>query len=109
MKKVRCVSPHGGCHNGMDSRGNPVHALPDGTIPEPDGMLLPPNPGGYIGDARILGRHAAVGQVYDVPDDFAADGFHWVEDETGKATEPPKPPPAAPPPPAGTKTDEGTK
>lgn len=92
-KKVRCISPHGGSHNGMYHDGTPVSALPDGTIPRPDpGKLrLPPNPGGYVADTRL--GHCAVGQVYDVPDDFYADGFHW-EDVTPPEAPPPPPPPA---------------
>jgi hypothetical protein len=92
MKKVRCISPHGGCHNGMLNNGerSPVFALPDGTVPEvdPKRLHLPPNPGGYVDDGRIPGRYAAVGQVYDVDDEFYADGFHWEE------ITPPPPPPA---------------
>ena len=118
MKQVKCISPHGGCHNGMRTNGNPVFPLPiygadengnkiliDSYLPEvaPEDLLLPPNPGGYIDDGRIPGRFAAVGQVYDVPDNFYANGFHWSEldadgNETGATKE--KPAEAAPPPPA---------
>jgi hypothetical protein len=100
MKQVRCVSPHGGCHNGMFHDGRPVFAMPDGKIPEPDPekLRLPANPGGYITDVRLPGRFAAVGEVYDVPDDFEADGFHWEDVEA---------PPPPPPPPAGKPAAEG--
>lgn len=111
MKKVRCISPHGGCPNGMRHNGQPVQALPDGTVPgaDPAKLRLPPNPGGYVVDVRIPGTYAAVGQSYDVPDDFYADGFHW-EEKGGGATKPPEPAPTEPaptdppPPPAATVT-----
>ena len=92
MKQVRCISPHGGCHNGMRHDGRPVFALPDGTIPDvpEDKLRLPANPGGYVAHAQL--GFCAVGQVYDVPDEFHVDGFHW---EDVKA--PPPPPPAAAP------------
>ena len=104
MKKVRCISPHGGCHHGRYHNGDPVRHVwkPDGegggewALPDLDPAKLsyPPNPGGYVEDARIRGL-AAVGQVYDVPDGFHADGFHWEDVKT-------------PPPPAKTPlTDEG--
>lgn len=106
-KQVRCISPHGGCHNGMYHDGRPVFHVWDGgdeaqgiagswklpDVPE-EKLRLAPNPGGYIEDSRIPGRYAAVGQVYDVPDDFVTGGFHW-EDVTEAA--PPQDPPAADP------------
>lgn len=118
MKKVRCISPHGGCRYGMLHNGHPVLALPDGSVPgaDPGRLRLPPNPGGYVQDGRVRGGYAAVGAEYDVPDGFYADGFHW-EEAGGGATKLPEPesPPAplsltiaastAPPPPA---SDEET-
>jgi hypothetical protein len=115
LKQVKCISPHGGCHNGMyaDGRGSPVFHVWDAgdqakgiegswklpAVP-PEQLALPPNPGGYVDDGRIAGRFAAVGQVYDVPDEFIADGFHW-EDVAPK--QPPTPPASTPPaPPEGT-------
>jgi hypothetical protein len=97
-KQVKCISPHGGCHNGMYDDGRPVFAFPDGTIPvvPPEKLRLPPNPGGYITNARIPG-YAAVGQVYDVADDFQADGFHFED----VAAPPPPPAPASAPPAEG--------
>jgi hypothetical protein len=79
-KQVRCISPHGGCHNGMTGDG-PVHRLPGGELPDidPARLLLPPNPGGWRDDTRIPGRYAAVGRVYEVDDSFYADGFHWED------------------------------
>jgi hypothetical protein len=73
--------------------GRPVFATPDGKIPEPDPekLRLSANPGGYITDVRLPGRFAAVGEVYDVPDDFEADGFHWEDAAPPKATPPPTP------------------
>lgn len=77
MRKVRCVSPHGGAHNGMDHNGNPV---PFGVSPDPEKLRLPPNPGGYIDVPSLgAGRFVPVGAVIEVPDDFTgdADGFHF--------------------------------
>lgn len=106
MKQVRCISPHGGCHNGMKDDGNPVFPVWDAdkgehVVPEipADRLLLPPNPGGYVRDVRIAGGHAAVGQTYDVPDTFYADGFHWEDVEAPppvKPDTPQTPPPATP-------------
>lgn len=79
MKKVRCISPHGGAHHGTDGHGQPVG--PDYSGPRRD----PPNPGGYI-DNGVLGR-VAVGSVVDAPDDFEPDGFHFE-----LAADPPPPP-----------------
>ena len=92
MKQVKCISPHGGCHNGMYADGRPVFHVWDAgdetqgiagswqlPVVAPEKLALPPNPGGYVDDSRIPGRFAAVGQVYDVPDDFTADGFHWQD------------------------------
>ena len=88
-KRVRCISPHGGCHNGMRHDGNPVFALPDGSVPEvaPEKLRLPPNPGGWINNVDL--GYCAVGQEYDAPDDFEPDGFHFED-----AGPPPPPPPA---------------
>ena len=102
-KQVRCISPHGGCHNGMYHDGTPVQHVWDAgdeaagiegnwklPVVPPEKLRLPPNPGGYIADTRL--GHCAVGQVYEVPDDFYADGFHWEDVQA-----PPPPPPAPPP------------
>ena len=78
MKKVRCISPHGGAHHGFNGHGEP--AAPGWTGPR----QLPPNPGGYI-DNGVLGR-VAVGAVVDAPDDFEPDGYHFE-----LADEPPPP------------------
>lgn len=97
-KKVKCVSPHGGCRNGRYHNGDPVHPKWDGNgnwvLPDvdPAALRLPPNPGGYIDNARL--GTCAVGQVYDAPDDFEADGFHF-EDVAGPPA-PVKPSPPAP-------------
>ena len=90
MKKVKCISPHGGSHYGMRHDGTPVHALPDGTVPavDPEKLRLQPHEGGWIHNAQL--GYCAAGEVYDAPDDFAADGFHF---EDVKA------PPASPAPP----------
>ena len=107
MKRVRCISPHGGCHNGMynDGSGSPVFPVWDAgdeaagvpgswRLPDvpPERLALPANPGGYVDDARIPGRFAAVGQSYDVGDDFYADGFHW--EDAGPAPAPQDKPPS---------------
>lgn len=77
MRKVRCVSPHGGAHHGTDGRGQPVGPLYNGP------RQLPPNPGGYV-DNAVLGR-VAVGAEVDAPEPpgFIADGFHFVNDAGG--------------------------
>lgn len=92
MKKVKCISPHGGGHNGVRDNGTPVHLLPDGSLPEvpPERLRLPPNPGGYI-DCPSLGRGPiAVGSVIDVPDDWEINlaHFEWADEPA------PQPPPA---------------
>ena len=70
MKRVRCVSPHGGGHDGILHSGDP--APPGWTGP----LAYPPNPGGYI-DNVILGR-VAVGAEADAPDDYVPDGYHFT-------------------------------
>jgi len=82
MRKVRCVSPHGGCHHGQ--RADNGKAAPPGFAGQ---LLHPPNDGGYI-DNAVLGT-VAVGSVTDAPEPpgFIADGFHFVDDVTGKADE----------------------
>jgi len=71
MRRVRCVSPHGGAHNGLRA---------DNELPAPPGyqgpLKLPPNEGGWVWNA-VLG-HVAVGSEADAPDDFTCDGFHFV-------------------------------
>ena len=81
MRKVRCVSPHGGCHHGMRAdNGLPAHPGYRGPV------KLAPNEGGWV-DCPALGGHIAVGSVTDAPEApaFIADGFHFVDDATGKA------------------------
>lgn len=97
-KRVKCISPHGGCHNGMLHDGTPVFALPSGEIPQvdPQRLRLEPNPGGWVHDGRIPGGYAAVGQVYEVDDDFYADGANW-EDARPPAPHPRPAPAPAPP------------
>jgi hypothetical protein len=80
MRKVRCVSPHGGCHNGMRAdNGLPAHPGYGGPL------ALPPNEGGHVVNA-VLG-YVAVGAVVDAPEApaFIADGFHFVDAATGEA------------------------
>lgn len=78
MRKVRCVSPHGGAHHGTDAEGDPVG--PGYTGP----MMNPPHEGGYV-DNAVLGR-VAVGDELDAPEppEFIADGFHFVDITTGQ-------------------------
>ena len=71
MKRVRCVSPHGGGHDGILHSGE--WAPPGWAGP----LAHPPNPGGYI-DNAVLGR-VAVGAEVDAPDDFNPDGFHFID------------------------------
>ena len=77
MRKVKCVSPHGGAHYGTNGRGDPVGPLYSGP------RQLEPNEGGYI-DNTVLGR-VPVGAEVDAPEapEFIADGFHFVDSETG--------------------------
>ena len=85
MRRVRCVSPHGGARHGLRA---------DNGDPAPEGyagaLQLGPNPGGWVYNT-VLG-HVAVGSVVDAPDDFTCDGFHFEDDIT---TPPPPPSPAA--------------
>jgi hypothetical protein len=76
--KIRCISPHGGCRDGMLHNGDPVTRLPDGSLPDiPDEKLrLPANPGGYV-YVPNLGRHVAAGEVVDVPDGYEPNLFHF--------------------------------
>jgi hypothetical protein len=71
MRQVRCVSPHGGAHNGLMHNGDP--APPGFAGP----LQLEPNEGGYVVNG-VLGT-VAVGSVVDAPDDFTCDGFHFVD------------------------------
>lgn len=83
MRRVRCVSPHGGARHGLRA---------DNGEPAPEGftgaLQLDPNEGGWVYNT-VLG-HVAVGSEVDAPDDFIADGFHFKD-----AGDPPPPPPAA--------------
>lgn len=83
MRKVRCVSPHGGCHHGMRAdNGLPAHPGFGGPL------KLAANEGGWV-DCPALGGHVAVGAVVDAREAplFIADGFHFVDDGTGLADE----------------------
>lgn len=77
MRRVTCVSPHGGAHHGTDRDGDPVGPGYSGP------MAHPPNPGGYV-DSPVLGR-VAVGSEVDAPDapEFICDGFHFVNEDGG--------------------------
>jgi hypothetical protein len=77
MRRVRCVSPHGGGHYGLDR--NDQAAGPGYGGP----LKLPPNEGGYV-VSPVLGT-VAVGGELDAPDPpfFIADGFHFVDAATG--------------------------
>ena len=95
MIKVRCVSPHGGCHNGMYHDGTPVVPVWDAgdqargieggwRLPEmpPEKLRLPPSPGGWVDVPSLgAGRYVAVGSVIDVDEKtFTAhlgDGAHF--------------------------------
>ena len=72
MRRVRCVSPHGGAHHGLRA---------DNGGPAPEGytgaLQLDPNPGGWVYNT-VLG-HVAVGSEVDAPDDFTCDGFHFED------------------------------
>ena len=88
-KQVKCISPHGGSQYGMRHDGTPVNALPDGTVPavDPEKLRLQPHEGGWIRNSAL--GFCAFGEVYDAPDDFEADGFHFEDYE---APAPPAPP-----------------
>jgi hypothetical protein len=72
MRRVRCVSPHGGAHNGLRA---------DNEQPAPPGyagrLMLPPNEGGWVWNATL--GHVAVGDEADAPDDFICDNFHFTD------------------------------
>lgn len=86
--KVKCITPHGGCHNGMQHNGLPVHRLADGTLPtdeehqgkphyiDPATLRLPAHEGGHI-EVPALGRYVAFGEVIDWPDDLPLNEFHF--------------------------------
>jgi hypothetical protein len=79
MRKVTCVSPHGGCHHGMRADNSlPAHPGYGGRL------ALDANEDGWVTSA-VLG-HVAVGSTVDAPDapEFIADGFHFVN-EAGTA------------------------
>ncbi len=88
MRTVRCVSPHGGAHHGLMLNGDP--APPGFTGP----LKLEPNEGGWVYNVAL--GHVAVGSEADAPDDFIADGFHFVDVTTGTGDVPADPPPPAP-------------
>jgi hypothetical protein len=72
MKKVRCISPHGGAHHGIRA---------DNNLPAPPGykgrLVLEPHEGGYVDNAALSAAPIPVGSVLDAPDDFEPDGFHF--------------------------------
>lgn len=111
MRRVRCISPHGGGHHGLFRDGRAAGPGYEGPLEHP------PNPGGYVVSA-VLGT-VAVGAELDAPDApfFIADGFHFADAATGagdvcsaagdgcwcgqhRAAPPPEPVPAAPAAPA---------
>lgn len=77
MRRVKCVSPHGGAHHGTDHLGDPVGPGYTGQ------MMNPPHEGGYV-DNAVLGR-VAVGTELDAPEppEFIADGFHFIDVAAG--------------------------
>jgi len=78
MRRVRCVSPHGGAHHGIRA---------DNELPAQEGyqgaLIVPPNEGGWV-DNAVLGR-VAVGDEVDAPEppEFICDGFHFVNEGGG--------------------------
>lgn len=78
MRAVRCVSPHGGAHNGLMMNDDPA---PPGFR---GALKLEPNEGGWVYNA-VLG-HVPVGAEVDAPEapDFICDGFHFVDVATGQ-------------------------
>jgi hypothetical protein len=78
MRTVRCVSPHGGAHHGLD---HDDHAVPEGYSGP---LKLPPNEGGWVDNAHL--GYVRVGDVADAPEapEFIADGFHFVDAATGE-------------------------
>lgn len=79
MRRVRCVSPHGGAHHGLRA-DNEMPAREGYTGP----LLLQPNEGGWVWNP-LLG-HVAVGDEADAPEapEFICDGFHFVGAATGQ-------------------------
>lgn len=71
--RVRCVSPHGGGHHGLDGDGRPLPAGYEGPR-----MAFPPNDLGYVENAAVAPHPVAVGSVVDAPDDYVPDGYHFV-------------------------------
>lgn len=82
MRKVRCVSPHGGARHGVLHNGDP--ALPGDSRP----LRHPPHEAGYV-DVPALRRTVAVGDEIEAPEPpgFIADGFHFADAATGAADE----------------------
>lgn len=71
--RVRCVSPHGGGHHGLDHDGRPLPAGYEGPR-----MAWPPNEGGYVENAAVAPHPVAVGSELDAPDGYEPDGYHFV-------------------------------
>ena len=71
--RVRCVSPHGGGHHGLDADGRPVPEGYDGPR-----LAWPPNEGGYVENAAVAPHPIAVGSVIDAPDGYEPDGYHFL-------------------------------
>jgi hypothetical protein len=78
MRTVRCVSPHGGAHHGLD---HDDRAVPPGYSGP---LKLEPNEGGWVDNAYL--GYVAVGAEVDAPEapEFIADGFHFVAAATGQ-------------------------
>lgn len=81
--RVRCVSPHGGGHYGIDDEGR---ALPEG-YQGPRIMAFPPSELGYVENAAVAPHPIAVGSVVDAPDGYEPDGYHFTAEETRGGTE----------------------
>src|SRR6185437_5421523 len=79
MRRVRCVSPHGGAHNGLRA-DNELPAAPGYS----GALRLPPNEGGWVVNP-VLG-YVAVGDEVDALEapEFIADGFHFIDAASGK-------------------------
>ena len=85
--RVRCVSPHGGGHHGLDGEGRPLPAGYEGPR-----VAFPPSERGYVECAAVAPHPVAVGSVVDAPDGYEPDGYHFVPADGGP---PPLPAPAA--------------
>ena len=77
MRTVRCVSPHGGAHHGLDHDDRPVPPGYSGPL------KLQPHEAGWVDNATL--GYVAVGEEREAPDapEFIADGFHFIDVATG--------------------------